>query len=81
MLFRSKLLGDQYLARVYEQIGKRYHLSSWDDSIRRKLHTLEGIYTKIEDSQSAARLEFLEWVIVVLIALEFVIPFLPGRAR
>lgn len=76
-----KLLGDQYLARVYEQIGKRYHLASWDESIRRKLHTLEGIYTKIEDSQSAARLEFLEWIIVVLIALEFVIPFLPGRAR
>lgn len=76
-----KLLGDQYLARVYEQIGKRYHLASWDESIRRKLHTLDGIYTKIEDSQSAARLEFLEWIIVVLIALEFVIPFLPGRAH
>lgn len=76
-----KLLGDQYLARVYEQIGRRYHLASWDESIRRKLHTLEGIYTKIEDSQTAARMEFLEWIIVVLIALEFVIPFLPGRAR
>ena len=76
-----KLLGDQYLARVYEQIGKRYHLHSWDESIRRKLRTLESIYTKIEDSQSTARLEFLEWIIIILIALEFVIPFLPGRAR
>ncbi|OGS39773.1 MAG: hypothetical protein A2506_01345 [Elusimicrobia bacterium RIFOXYD12_FULL_66_9] len=76
-----KLLGDQYLARVYEQIAKRYHLGSWDESIRRKLRTLESIYTKVEDSQSTARLEFLEWIIIILIALEFMIPFLPGWAR
>jgi hypothetical protein len=74
-----KLLGDQYLARLYEQVGKRYHLDAWDESILRKLRTLESIYAKFEDSQSAARLEFLEWIVIVLIALELVVPFLVKR--
>jgi hypothetical protein len=71
-----KLLGDQYLARLYEQVTARYHLDAWDESILRKLRTLESIYTKIEDAQSSARLEFLEWIVIVLIALELVVPFL-----
>jgi len=71
-----KLLGDQYLARLYEQVAKRYHLDAWDESILRKLRTLESIYAKIEDAQSSARLEFLEWIVIVLIALELVVPFL-----
>ena len=71
-----KLLGDQYLARLYEQVAKRYHLDAWDESILRKLRTLESIYTKIENAQSAARLEFLEWIVIILIALELFVPFL-----
>ncbi len=74
-----KLLGDQYLARLYEQVAKRYHLDAWDESILRKLRTLESIYAKIEDAQSSARLEFLEWIVIVLIALELVVPFLVKR--
>jgi hypothetical protein len=74
-----KLLGDQYLARLYEQVAKRYHLDAWDESILRKLRTLEGIYAKIEDAQSAARIEFLEWIVIVLIAIEIVEPFLFKR--
>ncbi len=74
-----KLLGDQYLARLYEQVGRRYHLDAWDESILRKLRTLESIYAKFEDAQSSARLEFLEWIVIVLIALELVVPFLVKR--
>jgi len=71
-----KLLGDQYLARLYEQVAKRYHLDAWDESILRKLRTLESIYTKIEDTHSSARVESLELIVIVLIALELVVPFL-----
>jgi hypothetical protein len=74
-----KLLGDQYLARLYEQVTKRYHLDAWDESILRKLRTLDSIYTKIEDSHSSARLEFLEWIVIVLIGLELIVPFLVKR--
>jgi hypothetical protein len=64
-----KLLGDQYLARVYRIANKRFHLDEWDGSILRKLQTLESIYEKISDQGSNRRMEILEWVIVVLIAV------------
>ena len=63
-----KLLGDQYLARVYRLVNRRYHLDEWDASILRKLQTLESIYEKISDQAANRRMEMLEWVIVVLIA-------------
>src|SRR5262244_2692737 len=44
-----KLLGDQYLARLYRLAGERLHLAEWDVSILRKLETLESIYQKISD--------------------------------
>jgi hypothetical protein len=65
-----KLLGDQYLARVYRLVNRRFHLDEWDSSILRKLQTLESIYEKISDQASNRRAEILEWVIIVLIAVE-----------
>jgi hypothetical protein len=71
-----KLLGDQYLARLYQQAARRYHLPAWDASIERKLNTLESIYEKLEHALSTARLEFIEWIVVVLIGMELIIPLL-----
>lgn len=73
-----KLLGDQYLARVYQLATQRFHLSEWDASIMRKLQTLESIYGKMADRAGARRMEVLEWIIIVLIALSMVMPFIPG---
>jgi hypothetical protein len=63
-----KLLGDQYLARVYRLVNRRFHLDEWDASILRKLQTLESIYEKISGQATNRRMEILEWVIIVLIA-------------
>jgi hypothetical protein len=63
-----KLLGDQYLARVYALVNRRFHLDEWDTSILRKLETLESIYEKISDQAANRRMEILEWVIILLIA-------------
>jgi hypothetical protein len=63
-----KLLGDQYLARVYRLVNRRFHLDEWDGSILRKLQTLESIYEKISDQAANRRMEILEWVIIILIA-------------
>jgi len=68
-----KLLGDQYLARVYRLANKRFHLEEWDASILRKLQTLESIYEKISDQASNQRMEILEWVIVFLIAFSIAV--------
>ncbi len=84
LLFESvnnalKLLGDQYMARVYTNAAKRFHLADWDASILRKLSTLESIYDKITERVASQRMELLEWIIIVLIALSIVVT-LPGIA-
>ena len=73
-----KLLGDQYLARVYRLASQRFHLESWDKGIIRKIQTLEGIYEKIADRAENRRMEVLEWIIIILIAISIVISFIPG---
>ena len=72
-----KLLGDQYLARVYRLVSERFHLAEWDASILRKLQTLESIYQKLSDQAANRRTEALEWIIIALIAAEILIPFMP----
>jgi len=71
-----KLLGDQYLARIYRLVSRRFHLDDWDASILRKLQTLESIYQKMSDQASTRRMEVLEWVIIVLIAFSIVLELL-----
>jgi hypothetical protein len=70
-----KLLGDQYLARLYRLTAQRFHLADWDSSILRKLQTLESIYQKISDQLVSRRMEALEWIIIVLIAISILLPF------
>jgi hypothetical protein len=74
-----KLLGDQYLARVYRLASQRFHLSEWDASILRKLQTLESIYEKVSDQATSHRMEILEWIIIILIAFEVVWPFVSNH--
>lgn len=61
-----KLLGDQYLARAYRLVSRRFHLDDWDTGILRKLQTLESIYKTVSDQATTRRMEVLEWVIIVL---------------
>ena len=73
-----KLLGDQFLARVYRLAAHRFHLSEWNASILRKLDTIEDFYQQIHASSAGQRMELLEWIIIILIALEIIMPFIPG---
>jgi hypothetical protein len=70
-----KLLGDQYLARVYRVASRRFHIEDWDASILRKLQTLESIYAKISDQSATRRMELLEWIIIILIAVSIGLEF------
>jgi hypothetical protein len=71
-----KLVGDQYLARVYRRVNRRFHLDEWDAGILRKLQTLESIYEKLSDQASTQRMEILEWVIIFLIAFSIALEFI-----
>lgn len=70
-----KLLGDQYLARVYRLASQRFHLQDWDSGILRKLQTLDSIYIKMADRAATRRMEILEWIIIVLIAVSIFVSF------
>lgn len=70
-----KLVGDQYLSRVYRAATKRFHLGEWDASVLRKLDTLQSLYEKLADAQTTRRMEILEWIIIVLIAVSILLPF------
>jgi hypothetical protein len=72
-----KLLGDQYLARMYRVASERFHLPQWDAAIERKLKVLDGIYEKLASRAASRRFEVLEVVIIVLIAVSTLAPFLP----
>jgi hypothetical protein len=67
-----KLVGDQYLARVHRMIAERFHLQEWERNIRGALDVVEGSYQVVSDQSSSFRVEFLEIVVIVLIAIEIV---------
>ncbi len=71
-----KLIGDQYLARLYRLAATRFHLPERDETIGRKLRTLESIYEKMSDYQAGMRADLLEWIIIILIAISIVLPFI-----
>src|SRR3989441_1200367 len=72
-----KLVGEQYLARVYSLASRRFHLAEWDASITRKLQTIDSIYAKMADRAASRRMELLEWIIIVLIALSIIVSLGP----
>jgi hypothetical protein len=68
-----KLVGDQFLVRLYRLASERLHLAEWDASILRKLQTLDGIYSKFSELAANRRLEVLEWIVIILIGSEIVL--------
>jgi hypothetical protein len=73
-----KLVGDQYLARVYRLLVARFHLDDWEQSIRRSLDVVEGVYRVVADQTATSRAEFLEVMIVILILLEIAMAWFRG---
>lgn len=73
-----KLVGDQYLARVYRLLAGRFHLDSWQDSIRRSLEVIEGGYKVLADQAAAWRTELIELTIMVLLLVDIVLTIVRG---
>jgi hypothetical protein len=71
-----KVFGEEYLARIYRLAARRFQLGELDAIITRKLATIESIYQKLSDRAATVRMELLEWVVIVLIALEIVLGLL-----
>ncbi|SIO66547.1 hypothetical protein SAMN05444166_8124 [Singulisphaera sp. GP187] len=68
-----KLIGDQYLSRVFELASTRFHLREWQQSIRRKLDTVGDVYDLLVQQSGVSRMETLEIIVILLIAMEIVL--------
>jgi hypothetical protein len=67
--------GDDYLARVYRRAAERFHFAEWDASIERKLGLLDDMIGQFSSLAATRRGEILEWIIILLIAVEIVLYF------
>ena len=68
-----KLIGDQYLSRVFDLARNRFHLGEWQQSIRRKLDVVGDVYDLLVQQAGGHRMEVLEIIVVILITLEIVL--------
>ena len=68
-----KLIGDQYLSRVFDLARNRFHLGEWQQSIRRKLDVVGDVYDLLVQQSGGQRSEALEVIVVVLIAVEIIL--------
>jgi hypothetical protein len=74
-----KIIGDAYYARLYRAIAARLGLSDWQRLIDTKLRSVSEIYRVFQDESQYARSEFLEIIVIVLIASEIIIGLLSLR--
>jgi hypothetical protein len=70
-----KLIGDEYLAKLYQTATAAFYIDDWKKSVRRKLDVLDKIYSTIYNRIQTDRFVVLELLIVLLILLEIVVTF------
>ncbi len=78
-----KLIGEWYLARLFELAAKKFRLNEWRDAIKEKLESLEDSYGIVASNLGMSRVQRLELIQIwgffvlqigwlVLIVLEFI---------
>jgi hypothetical protein len=70
-----KVVGDFYLARLYQAALRRFRLPAWQESVLRKHRMLAEVNRVLSDGADVRRAELLELTIIVLIAWEIVWAF------
>ena len=68
-----KVVGDAYYARIYRAAAARLGLSDWQSQIDRKLASVGDMYRFFVDESRSRRDEFLEFIVIALIALELIL--------
>lgn len=70
-----KLVGDLYLAKVYNAAASRFYLGNWKNSVKEKLNTIQNIYTMLQEQASNQQMLILEIIIVFLFILDILMYF------
>ena len=68
-----KVVGDAYYARIYRSAAVRLGLADWQRQIDKKLASIGEMYRFFSDQARGRRDEFLEVIVILLIAIEVVI--------
>jgi hypothetical protein len=71
-----KVVGDAYYARIYRSAATRLGVADWQRQIDTKLASVREMYRFFSDQARSRRDEFLEVIIIVLVAIEVVIGIL-----
>ena len=72
-----KTVGDFYLATIFRATSKKFRFDDWQRSINEKLGNLAEVSKLLHSEVNESRNQFLEIVIIILIAIE-VVPFVYG---
>jgi hypothetical protein len=70
-----KIVGDFYLARLYQSAVRRFRLPAWQETVLRKQKLVADVNDLIGDAADTSRAELLEITIVLLILFEIVAAF------
>ncbi len=65
-----KIIGDFYLARLYQAAVRRFRLPAWQESVLRKQKLLAEVNGLLKDAADRRRAELLEVAIILLILWE-----------
>lgn len=76
----TKFFGDWHLARIYQGLSQRFHLSDWHRTIDQKLKTMGELYQLLRTEQMNRWMLVLEITIVLLFVID-VIMLLIGKLR
>lgn len=71
----TKFFGDWHLARIFQLLSTRFHLSDWHRSIDEKLKTLDELYQLLKSDQNNRMMMLLEVTIVLLFIIDLVLLF------
>jgi len=66
-----KITEDIYFARVYQSTLRVLRSDQWTESLNRKLLVIQQNYTLLSNELNIQHSNFLEWIIILIIAFEF----------
>jgi hypothetical protein len=72
-----KVTDDVYYARVYAVALQVLRSQQWTESLNRRIGIIRENYRMLSDEVDVQHSNFLEWIVIILIAIE-VILFLPS---
>lgn len=67
-----KIVGDFYLARLYQGAVRRFRLPAWEETVLRKQRLVAEVNDLIGDTADTRRAELMELAVILLIVFEIV---------